>query len=180
MATHSSVLAWRIPGMAEPGGLHRVRHNWSNLAAAAAAAYNQRNRGHRKILCPGAPQGPSQYQYSITKYIYTQSHVTDMKPLTHTPQSCDLREQAFPQGVVFLVDSGLCGAHVAHPQFLGKKKKTETWNLSQVTNKEPGMAWPGSPAQVSVPTFVSLHWSSGSGATPGAPHQEKQSRVALG
>ena len=42
MATHSSVLAWRIPGTAEPGvlpfmGLHRVRHNWSNLAAAAAA-----------------------------------------------------------------------------------------------------------------------------------------------
>ena len=40
MATHSSVLAWRIPGMGEPGGLqsmglHRVRHNWSNLAAAA-------------------------------------------------------------------------------------------------------------------------------------------------
>ena len=43
MATHSSVLAWRIPGTAEPGGLpsmgsHRVGHNWSNLAAAAAAA----------------------------------------------------------------------------------------------------------------------------------------------
>ena len=38
--THSSVLAWRIPGMGEPGGLpsmgsHRVRHNWSDLAAAA-------------------------------------------------------------------------------------------------------------------------------------------------
>ena len=32
MATHSSVLAWRIPGMGEPGGppsvgSHRVRHN---------------------------------------------------------------------------------------------------------------------------------------------------------
>ena len=43
MATHSSVLAWRIPGTAEPGGLpsmgsHRVGHDWSNLAAAAAAA----------------------------------------------------------------------------------------------------------------------------------------------
>ena len=41
MATHSSVLAWRIPGTGEPGGLpsmgHRVRHNWSDLAAAAAA-----------------------------------------------------------------------------------------------------------------------------------------------
>ena len=42
MATHSSVLAWRIPGTAEPGGLlsmgsHRVRHDWSDLAAAALA-----------------------------------------------------------------------------------------------------------------------------------------------
>ena len=42
MATHSSVLAWRIPGMAELSGLpsmgpHRVRHDWSDLAAAAAA-----------------------------------------------------------------------------------------------------------------------------------------------
>ena len=42
MATHSSVLAWRIPGMMEPGGLpslglHRVGHDWSDLAAAAAA-----------------------------------------------------------------------------------------------------------------------------------------------
>ena len=40
MATHVSVLAWRIPGMAEPGGLpslgsHRVGHEWSDLAAAA-------------------------------------------------------------------------------------------------------------------------------------------------
>ena len=41
MATHSSVLAWRIPGMGEPGGLpsmgsHRVGHDGSDLAAAAA------------------------------------------------------------------------------------------------------------------------------------------------
>ena len=39
MATHSSVLALRIPGMGEPGGLpsmgsHRVGHDWSDLAAA--------------------------------------------------------------------------------------------------------------------------------------------------
>ena len=42
MVTHSSVLAWRIPGTGEPGGLssmgsHRVGCNWSDLAAAAAA-----------------------------------------------------------------------------------------------------------------------------------------------
>ena len=40
MATHSSILAWRIPGMEEPRGLpsvgsHRVGHDWSSLAAAA-------------------------------------------------------------------------------------------------------------------------------------------------
>ena len=41
MAPHSSSLAWRIPGMGEPGGLpsmglHRVGHDWSDLAAAAS------------------------------------------------------------------------------------------------------------------------------------------------
>ena len=42
LATHSSVLAWRIPETAEPGGLrslgsHRVGHDWSDAAAAAEA-----------------------------------------------------------------------------------------------------------------------------------------------
>ena len=41
MATDSSVLAWRIPGTVEPGGMpsmgsHRVGHDWSELAAPAA------------------------------------------------------------------------------------------------------------------------------------------------
>ena len=40
MATHSSVLAWRIPGTGEPGGLpsmglHRVGHDWSDLAVSS-------------------------------------------------------------------------------------------------------------------------------------------------
>ena len=40
MATHSSVLAWRIPGTGEPDALpsmgpHRVEPDWSDLAAAA-------------------------------------------------------------------------------------------------------------------------------------------------
>ena len=43
MATHSIALAWRISGTGKPGGLpsmglHRVGHNRSDLAAAAAAA----------------------------------------------------------------------------------------------------------------------------------------------
>ena len=44
MTTHSSVLAWRVPGTEEPGGppsveLHRVGHDLSDLAAAAAASW---------------------------------------------------------------------------------------------------------------------------------------------
>ena len=42
MATHSGVLAWRIPGTGEPGGLpsmgsHRVRYDWSDLAQHSIA-----------------------------------------------------------------------------------------------------------------------------------------------
>ena len=53
METHSSVLAWRIPGMAEPCGLlsmgsHRVRDDSSNLAAAEAAAAALRAGENRK------------------------------------------------------------------------------------------------------------------------------------
>ena len=49
MATHSRILAWRIPGMAEPGGLpsmgsHRVGHDWSDLAAAAAVGIHPYGR----------------------------------------------------------------------------------------------------------------------------------------
>ena len=49
MATHSSVLAWRIPGTGEPGGLpsiglHRVGHEGSDLAAAAAGFNNTRSK----------------------------------------------------------------------------------------------------------------------------------------
>ena len=48
MATHSSVLAWRIPGTGESGGLpslgsHKVGHDWSDLVAAAAAYFTHNN-----------------------------------------------------------------------------------------------------------------------------------------
>ena len=54
MATHSSVLAWKIPGTGEPGGLpsmesHRVGHDCSDLAAAAATG--------RYIMVGGGQEG---------------------------------------------------------------------------------------------------------------------------
>ena len=74
MATHSSVLAWRIPGTGEPDelpsmGLHRVGHDWSDLAAAAAAAAEElgfcklcgvarKSWGKKKVCClPGTALG---------------------------------------------------------------------------------------------------------------------------
>ena len=60
MATHSSVLAWRIPGTGEPGrlpsmGLHRVGHDWSDLAAVATNL-SQKAKCHPRLFslayCP--------------------------------------------------------------------------------------------------------------------------------
>ena len=56
MATHSSVLAWRIPGTGEPGGLpsmgsHRVRHDWSDSAAAAASSWETENQEIKESHC---------------------------------------------------------------------------------------------------------------------------------
>ena len=55
MATQSSVLAWRIPGTGEPAGLlsvgsHRVGHDWSDLAAAAATSYKYLKNHYPVIL----------------------------------------------------------------------------------------------------------------------------------
>ena len=67
MAPHSSVLVWRIPGTAEPGGLppmgsHRVGHDWSNLAAAAGGLDSKEivcNPGHPGLI-PGAGRSPGE------------------------------------------------------------------------------------------------------------------------
>ena len=65
MATLSSILAWRIPGTGEPGGLpsmgsHRVRHDWSDLAAAAAAT---------ALEYPGCYSSGTMYQTDWKKYL---------------------------------------------------------------------------------------------------------------
>ena len=55
MGPHSSVLAWRIPGMREPDGLssmgsHRVGHDWSDLAAAAAESVLQSEASQKEKI----------------------------------------------------------------------------------------------------------------------------------
>ena len=61
MATHSSVLAWRISGTGEPGGLpsmgsHRVGHDWSDLALAA---WKVKTRGSLCIFIWGSRKKPT-------------------------------------------------------------------------------------------------------------------------
>ena len=61
MATHSSVLAWRILGTGEPSGLpsmglHRVGHNWSDLVAAAAGIWDPSGPGI-KLMSPALAGG---------------------------------------------------------------------------------------------------------------------------
>ena len=76
MATHSSVLAWRIPGTAEPGGLpsmgsHRVGHDWSNLAAAAAAAARDGKEWEKYISKEKLFQGKKLNNLKISPIIFT-------------------------------------------------------------------------------------------------------------
>ena len=85
MATHFSVLAWRIPGPGEPGGLpsmgsHRVRHDWSDLAAAAAVLL--------KVLSRKWKSKPTSWDSSTG--IYTRPRVrqpASRKPLLGTGSS---------------------------------------------------------------------------------------------
>ena len=72
MATHSSALAWRIPGAGEPSGLlpmgsHRVGHDCSDLAAAAAAAINIRKDRHLSVkLKPTLTAAASGFQTALS------------------------------------------------------------------------------------------------------------------
>ena len=75
MATHSSVLAWRIPGTGEPGGLpsmgsRRIGHDWSDLAAAEVHQSELDS-----ILCTGLygeeNVKKSGYMYNRLNLLYT-------------------------------------------------------------------------------------------------------------
>ena len=81
MAPHSSVLAWRIPGMGEPGGLrslgsHRVGHDWSDLAANVCwiqsyqfSRYKSQRAKVAFVLNSTAPQTPYRHWKQICRII---------------------------------------------------------------------------------------------------------------
>ena len=102
MATHSSVLAWRIPGTGEPGGLpfvgsHRVRHDWSDLAAAAVRYSKnwKENASADKIKL-------RTWSRHIRPFIIL--HQTQTHPSIHLPSS-QTESLAVPQHVVTVYTS---------------------------------------------------------------------------
>ena len=89
MATHSSVLAWRIPGMVEPGGLpsmgpHRVEHDWSD--AEAAADFPGGSDGKESVYNAWDPGSSPGLGRSLEKEIAIHSSTTAWKiPWTEEP-----------------------------------------------------------------------------------------------
>ena len=75
MATHSSVLAWRIPGTGEPGGLpslgsHRVGHNWSDLAAGILLNIWISNKYSKEYTCFTLSLSTFHFLCELTGIIY--------------------------------------------------------------------------------------------------------------
>ena len=86
MATHSSVFAWRIPGTGEPGGLpsmglHSFGHDWSDLAAAAAAAaYILLIPGESQLSCISisCPHHLPLHMQSLLFHYFNNSHANTL------------------------------------------------------------------------------------------------------
>ena len=103
MATHSSILAWRIPGMGEPGGLpsmgsDRVGYDWSDLAAAAVVQASSHVRHlplhglqWTRLHCPSLSPGVCSHLCSLSLWYYP---IISSIALFSSPQSWALAHWA--------------------------------------------------------------------------------------
>ena len=96
MATHSSVLAWRIPGTGEPGGLlsmgsHRVGHDCSDLAVAAAYFSGPISKQTIGFTAPFG--GCSGKEIGLDKTVFTVAHwtETDSGPSSFRLSTCSAK-----------------------------------------------------------------------------------------
>ena len=118
MAAHSSILAWRIPGLGEPGGLpsmrsHRVGHDWSNLATAATQFWHLIQFSSITQSCPtlcdpmghSMPSLPVHHQFPGLKLM----SIELVMPSNHLLLCCTplLLPSIFPSTRVFSNESAL-------------------------------------------------------------------------
>ena len=115
MATYSSVLAWRIPGTGEPGGLpsmesHRVGHDWSNLAAAGAEVGLMRHDRASQIRVQ------NHLELSIPSYSPTVwGHPSNLTVSHSLIRSWDLQENSSAWNFIWAVDAE--SALICHIRF---------------------------------------------------------------
>ena len=103
MVTHSSVLAWRIPGTGQPSGLppsmgsHRVGHDWRDLAVAAARYVPWRRKWRpTPVFLPGEPHG----QRSLVGYSPWDHKESDTTLLRYVP-----RDRIFIKTLIIFCES---------------------------------------------------------------------------
>ena len=159
MATHSSILAWRIPKTGEPGGLpsmglRRVRHDSSDLTAAAAAACSPRN------LCPSFfPLQQLQYLQKKKKVWNTILIDYSLRTIKHIQGLASLPSYSFEKvkflshshckaGIAFWISNDLwnpilIATHKLLKHRPGPTKATSStlggWNINRV--RSPKILW---------------------------------------
>jgi len=161
MATQSSVLAWRVPGTREPGGLpsmgsHRVGHDWSDLAAQT------NGRGYNSVycseMCCAVLKSPSHVQLFETPWTVA----------CQAPLSMGFSRQEYWSGLPYLLQ-GIFSAQVLNPGLPHFRKilyclshrEAQFYPLDQsykvVSFSFKGLHWKGSISQSWIlPTFGTL------------------------
>ena len=141
LVTHSSILAWKIPGTEEPGGLlsmesHRVGHSWSDLAAAAAAAAAHASKLMLKILQTRL-QSLWTVNFQMFKLVLEKAEEPEVKLLTSTGSS---KKQEFQKNIYFCfltLPKPLTGwITTNHGKFWKRWKYQTTWPASWETHMQ--------------------------------------------
>ena len=137
MATHSSVLAWRIPGTGEPGGLpsmgsHRVRHDWSDLAAAAAVLL-LRSKWAPEIFCLCQNRFPCPCHFNFPSLPSKQPNLSSRLYLPWLLRVLSL----FLNSIYCLVLVVVFSAHQASPGSLNEDSALHAFMVSTVIYIKP-------------------------------------------
>jgi len=136
MATHSSVLAWRIPGTEEPGGLPsmgscRVGHDWSDLAAAAAAESQNKGNPEKHLLplhwlCKAFDCVDHNKLWKILKVMEVPDHLTFLLRNLYSGQEATVRTRHGKMSQ-FKTEKGVQQAN-CYPAYLTYMKST-SWEI---------------------------------------------------
>ena len=101
MATHSSVLAWRIPGTGEPSGLpspgsHRVGHDWSDLAALCCArCFHEKNENSLSQTTPTVVEAGFEPSWTSDSIFGTPSSISQLSLKVSLDDGCWARFKRF-------------------------------------------------------------------------------------